>query len=309
MSFLLEHVRDILGADAVQLSLSPAAARRVVTCVTCITDPGELGECAAGELVVLSGGNGLEHLLLELAQRPKQLHVTGFLAPAADVSAEGQRRLRQLATSGDVGFGLLASGIEPRAAANRLGRALGSRRLDPALQRLHTAENLQTLVDTLAILVGNSVTIETPNHELLASSPTGSDVDRNREETILQRHGTGKIMDHPDFERYMAQVRGSDWPIHIPPYPELGFAGRVVMRVAAEGEIFAIFWVTDTARPLTQDDYAVIRQAADVAAPIFLQQRTLARREAQLRAELLDDVIQGRISSPENVRTVARTLG
>jgi sugar diacid utilization regulator len=235
--------------------------------------------------------------------------MTGILVPTDGISAEGHRRLRQLAATGDVGFGVLAPGIDPRAAANTLSRALGSRRTDPTLQRMHTAENLQTLVDTLAVLVGNSVTIETPNHELLASSPTGSDVDRNREETILHRRGTGKIMGHPDFEGHMARVRSSDWPIHIPPYPELGFAGRVVMRVAAEGEIYAIIWVTDTARPLTQDDYALVRQAAQVAAPIFLQQRTLARREAQLRAELLEDVIQGRISSPENVRTVARTLG
>jgi hypothetical protein len=63
MPFLLEQVRDILGVDAVQLCMSPTAAQRMVTCVTCLSIPGEVTGCASGELAVLACGEGAEECL------------------------------------------------------------------------------------------------------------------------------------------------------------------------------------------------------------------------------------------------------
>jgi sugar diacid utilization regulator len=235
--------------------------------------------------------------------------VAAILLPGASLSGRGRQRLSGLATSGEVAIGLLAAEAEPRAIANALGRALGSMHGEPELARLHTAVTLQGVAETLGRLVGNSVTIETPGHEVLANSPTGSDVDRDRVETILRRRAAAKIMEQPNFKRFFSQVRTSDWPLHLPAHPELGHSGRIAMRIAAEGELFGVIWVTDTARPLTERDYATIRQAAEVAAAIFARQQMATRREAMLRAELLEDVIKGRILAPENIRTVALSLG
>jgi sugar diacid utilization regulator len=272
-------------------------------------------EAQAGELVVLAPGPSTEECALQVMERDAGVggagpsSVAAILLPGSALSDRGRRRLRELATTGDVAIGLLAPEVEPRAAANTLGRALGSMHGEPELARLHTAVTLQGVADTLGRLVGNSVTIETPSHDVLASSPTGSDVDRDRVETILRRRAAAKIMEQPDFKRFFSRVRTSDWPLHLPAHPELGHSGRIAMRIAADGELFGVIWVTDTARPLTERDYATIRQAAEVTAAIFTQQQMVTRREAMLRAELLDDLIKGRILEPENVRTVALSLG
>ena len=81
------------------------------------------------------------------------------------------------------------------------------------------------------------------------------------------------------------------------------------MRVAAEAELFGIIWATDTARALSESDYGTIRQAADVAGAIFVRQQLSMRRESMLRAELVDEVVSGRISDPENIRTIGLSVG
>jgi DNA-binding PucR family transcriptional regulator len=97
--------------------------------------------------------------------------------------------------------------------------------------------------------------------------------------------------------------------VRIPAKPELDFTGRLAMRVMADGEILAIIWATDTSRPLTPDDEHLLVEAADAAGGILLRQREATQREAQLRAEFLEDVVQGRISSAESIRALAGSLG
>jgi sugar diacid utilization regulator len=309
MAFRVEQTREILGPRLAQLWFSSRTRFRPVTCVTCLEDLDEGLDFQAGELTVLAAGPSAEQCALEVMERSAASTLVAMIIPSSAVSDRAQRRLREMATTGDVAVGLLAPEVDARAAANRLSRALASMHGEPELARLHTAETLQGVADTLGRLVGNSVTIETPAHEVLASSPTGSDVDQDRVDTILRRHAAAKIMEQPDFKQFFARVRTSDWPLHLEAHPEYGHSGRIAMRIAADGELFGAIWVTDTARPLTENDYATIRQAAEVSAAIFARQQMATRREAMLRAELLDDVIRGRIIDPENVRTVALSVG
>lgn len=309
MSFRAEQIPSLLGEGLAQFSVNSAARERFVSCVTVVSSVPELADCRSGELVLLASGASLERCALELVEGRTTERVTAVLLPADGLTDSAYGRLAGTARQGDVALGVLGHEIDPRRAANILSRALTSTLLETALTRLHAVDTLQGVAETLGRLVGNSITIETPNHDLLASSATGSDVDRNREETILHRHGSGKVMGSPEFDAFMAGVRASDRPLHLRPYPEYDFAGRVAMRVAAHGEIFGVIWVTDTARPLGENDYAVIKQAADAAAALFLRERASRQREAEVRSEFLEDVVQGRITSIENVRTVARTIG
>jgi sugar diacid utilization regulator len=252
----------------------------------------------------LSSGDAHELIDAALATRPAVL-----LAPSTCISATEARRLREIGTTGQTAVGLLSDGVDSHTVVNCVSRALSSSFGSFESTRLQAAHTLQDLAETLGRLVGNSVTIETPSHDVLAFSPTGHDVDQDRVNTILRRHAGARIMEHPDFIQFLARVRASDWPVHFAAHPEFGHSGRIAMRIASEGELFGIIWATDTARPLTEEDYAVIRQAAEVAAALLVRGQLATRREAMLRAELLDDIMEGRISNPENVRTVAHSVG
>lgn len=308
MTFRVQDIRRILGGRLDQLWAGEQARDSVVTCVTYIQDPDDTGGARPGELMIVAGGVSVGGAVLQFLES-RTVIAAAVILSSSSVSDGEQRRIRELAMGGPVAVGLLAPGHEPLAIVNVLSRAVASSFGDIDIAALHTAGTLQSLAETLGRLVGNSVTIESPNHEVLANSPTGTDVDQDRVNTILRRRAGARIMEHSDFKEFVSRVRGSDWPLHLEAHPELGHSGRVAMRIAADGEMFGIIWVTDTARPLSREDYAAIRQAAEVAAAIFARGQLASRREAMLRAELLEDVIKGRIADPENVRTVALSVG
>lgn len=309
MKFRLEHAHRLLGSCLADLWMSPAAAQRSVTCATYVQDPADMQRCVTGELIVLDGALVGHDSLLDVLHGRTRERAVGVLLPKIRLDDAFFKELREIALGGDVALGIVREGVSLPSLNTIVSRAMAPSAGDPVASKLHTADTLQSVAEILGNLVGNSVTIETPNHDLLASSATGSDVDRAREETILHRRAHHQIMEHPDFEVFLARVRTSDWPIHIGAYPDYGFSGRVAVRIASGGETYGIIWVTDTARPLGERDYAAIKQAADAAASIFMKLRAAGQREAELRTELLEDVITGRITNPENIRTVARTIG
>jgi sugar diacid utilization regulator len=309
MTFRLQEMRQILGARLAQLWLSDGAQSRAVTCVTCIERMEDITDAQSGEVMILMGSASPEHCALEILERGTAGSPAALLVSPLSLSEQEQRRVRELALNGQIGVGLLASDVDPRDTINVLSRAVASPLGSIDAARLHTAQTLQSLAETLGRLIGNSVTIESPGHEVLASSPTGSDVDQHRVDTILRRRAGAKFMEREDFKIFLSRVRASDWPLHLEAHPEFGHSGRIAMRVTADGELYGIIWVTDTARPLNDQDYAAIRQAAEAAAAILVRGHLATRREAMLRAELLEDVIRGRISEPENVRTVALSVG
>ncbi|HCG02565.1 MAG TPA: hypothetical protein DEV93_18730 [Chloroflexi bacterium] len=308
MAFRVEQMGKVLGPRLLHLWTSARAQRRTVACVTYLSDAGETAGAQVGELAVLALGASSERCATDMVDGSGTGPVALVLSDAS-LSDSGRRRLRELATDGEVAVGIVAADADLLAVATTLSRALAASRGTPDVGRLSTAQTLQGLAETLGRLVGNSVTIETLNHQVLANSPTGSDVDRDRVETILRRRASAPIMELPAFRSFLARVRASDEPLHLEPQPELGNAGRIAMRIGSGGELFGIIWVTDTARPLTGHDYEAIRQAADAAAAIFTHEQLATRREAMLRAELVEDVIKGRIIDPESVRTVALSVG
>jgi PucR C-terminal helix-turn-helix domain/GGDEF-like domain len=308
MAVTVEEAAKIVGSGLEQLWTSPTTRTRRISCITYATGIDDLTDRRAAELIIVDAGletDALARALLEFDAGPP---AAMLLLPGSALAGD-KERIHELALAGPTSVGVLGPQSKPHAVANALARSLATTRDEPTATELRTAETLQSLAETLGRLIGNSVTIETPGHELLASSPTGSDVDQDRIETILHRRAAAKIMDHPDFKRFLAQMRGSDWPVHFPARPEFAFSGRVAMRVVAEGEMLGVIWATDTARPLGEGDYAIMRQAADVAGGIFLREQLGARREAMLRAELLDEVINGRIRDPENIRTIGLSVG
>jgi sugar diacid utilization regulator len=110
-------------------------------------------------------------------------------------------------------------------------------------------------------------------------------------------------------EGHRAKALHSDWPIKLPPNPALDYSGRVAMRIALDGEAFGFFTVSDKARALGQQDYALIREAAEAAARILSKRLSAQRESSQLRSELLEDILHTRVSDAATLRAEAEALG
>ena len=308
MRLRVEQVVTILVPALHNFFPLAATPSRDAVCVTVLRDLSELAEAVAGELAIVepNEGGGVD---LDLSDAVPASQAAMVVLPGEFVSPRARRQLASTLTEHGTALGLLSCDAEPRRVANRLSRILTASPADSGSFAFHEANTLQEIAETLGRLVQNSVTIETPQHTLLAFSPAGRDVDRVREETILKRHGSRPVNTWAEREGYFAAMRKSDWPVKIPARSDLNFSGRVIMRVAMDDELLAIVWVTDTARALGEREYGTIREAAGAAASALLRQRTAMQREAEARAEFIEDVVQGRITSPDNIRSVARSLG
>lgn len=309
MSVQTAQIPGVLGTALEGFWLPGPVARREVSCITIVRHRLECRNCRFGELIVLTRDAGGVEEVEEAIAAAAEHDVAAVLVSDAPFTPREHMRLRELSEEHAVAVGLLGVHVDPLLAGNTLSRALAAAHLDAPHTLLYGVESLQELVDMLGRLLGNSVTIESPHHELLVFSAMQGPVDRVREETILRRAGQRDALEWVVREGYVYEVRRSDRPVRIPPNPALGFTGRLAMRVMAEGEILAIIWAADTARPLTSDDENLLVQAAEAAAGILLRQREMLQREALLRAEFLEDVVQGRISNPESIRALAGSLG
>jgi DNA-binding PucR family transcriptional regulator len=305
----VEQIQDVLGRDLTQLRIRDGAGQCLVRCVSVLDDLLEAHGCQGGELVLVAPGGSAASHLSELVRTLIDRRAAGLLVPSAAIDTETWRVVVGQLREHDMAAGLLGAQVNLRVAANSLNRALSTLRADTALTRLHTADTLQTLAETLAHLVGNAVTVETAKHELLAFTPTRADVDPVRRATILHRHGLPHILAWLEGDGWMTRIRRSDRPVKVAANPAFDFSGRVAMRIAGEDEMLGVIWVTDTARALGERDYEVIQQAADVAAAILSRQRAAQQQETGLRAEFLEDVVRGRITSPDSLRALARGLG
>jgi len=310
MSLHVAGIQAVAGGSVAYFWLPDAekAGERRVSCVSVVRDLAEAAACRGGEVALIApGGDACE--TTELVDMLVARQAAAVLVPRGLVSSAELGRMRRLAARCNLSVGLLANDVDTRALANTLSRAIGATETELALASAHDADALQTVADTLGRLIGNSVTIESPRHKLLAFSATHGPVDRVREETILRRQGIPRALAWVAREGYLAEVLKAGSPVRLPGNPALGFSGRVAMRVAADDEVLAIIWATESAHPLDERDLATIAQAAETAAAILLQQRAAAQQEAELRTELLEDVVQGRIVDVDNIRALARNLG
>ena len=310
MSLHVAGIQAVAGGSVAYFWLPDAekAGERRVSCVSVVRDLAEAAACHGGEVALIApGGDACE--TTELVDMLVARQAAAVLVPRGLVSSADLGRMRRLAARCNLSVGLLANDVDTRALANTLSRAIGATETELALAAAHDADALQTVADTLGRLIGNSVTIESPRHKLLAFSATHGPVDRVREETILRRQGIPRALAWVAREGHLAEILKAGSPVRLPGNPALGFSGRVAMRVAADDEVLAIIWATESARPLDARDHATIAQAAETAAAILLRQRAAAQQEAELRTELLEDVAQGRIVDVDNIRALARNLG
>lgn len=308
MRLQLTQLRGLLGPDAEELWLGPAMKQRQVQCASVVYDAAEIRSALYGELVVLATpveDIGLEDVLAFLAER----RAAGLMVRTESLSTLTRSALRAAPERLDIATGVLANGTAAETVANHVNRALARAEITAPGVYLLAANSVQAVADTLGRLVGNSVTIESPRHELLAFSAMEGPVDRVREETILRRAGYAPALAWVLSEGHVARVLASETPVHVPPNSRLGFAGRLACRIAYEGEVLGIVWVTNTARPLTERDEGVVVEASHAAAAVLMRQREATQRQEELRTEVLEDIVRGRVTNRETIRAVARSIG
>ncbi|MFF3495771.1 PucR family transcriptional regulator [Streptomyces sp. NPDC002795] len=134
--------------------------------------------------------------------------------------------------------------------------------------------DLPALASALAALVGGAITIEDPESNVLAYSPTADTADPLRRLTILGRRVPRWRVEELAESGFLAALWAGD-VVHRP--ADGRFPERLAVAVRAGEEVLGSLWAAADGEPLPDGAREALRQAATIAVPHLLHHRLRSR--------------------------------
>lgn len=179
----------------------------------------------------------------------------------------------------------------------------------PSDQVFSRISDLHQLVEFISDKVGNPVTIEAQNFELIAYSSNHMDFDLARRETILGKRVPLQIVDHLIQKGYVHLVESTGEPVRIPKITEVGLSQRVATRIEDQGVILGHIWVQETNRNLTEEDFRFLKQVVHTAAKIISEKRFDHKSKNDTKDHLLLKILQGQYTNERLLKMEADLAG
>ncbi|MFN8374737.1 MAG: PucR family transcriptional regulator ligand-binding domain-containing protein [Anaerolineae bacterium] len=152
--------------------------------------------------------------------------------------------------------------------------------------------NLKQLANTLADLIGHSVSIENERFEILASHNL-ADVDEARRYTLSEGRTNPVLVNAIEEHGVLDEIRRTLRPVFIPQIPDVGLEmERILAPIVVHSEIYGYVWIIADDKPLSDLEHLAIESGATIAALMMLHQETLQSAEASLKGGLLSQLLE-----------------
>jgi sugar diacid utilization regulator len=173
---------------------------------------------------------------------------------------------------------------------------------------LHRCDDLPELAKALSERLGNPLTIENLQSEVLAYSEHDEAVDAPRRKTILAGKAPSDLVGKMQAAGVFRKILQSAEPV---PYhnPRLGITRRVAMTIREGQRPLGYIWVMQKKRKLTKEDLVLLRQASRLAAFCMARDHVVHDNERRLKNELLMEILSRGITAPDLVRSRAAAVG
>jgi len=171
------------------------------------------------------------------------------------------------------------------------------------------ADDLGDIARALASLLGKSVTIEDAEFHLLAHSEVGQQMDKVRQETLVQSRTPPEIVQVMAKKGFLDALKVAQGPLRLDGFPELGMGPRVVCPIRIAGEVVGYVWILEGQQPLSDLDLRAAEQAATLAALHILRQQAISIVESRIHHTFVDALIRGEFERSPGLRERARLVG
>ncbi|MFQ5409475.1 MAG: PucR family transcriptional regulator [Anaerolineales bacterium] len=169
--------------------------------------------------------------------------------------------------------------------------------------------DLSDVAAALAGIVGRSILIESPDHEVLASAEIGP-IDENRRATIEAGRTPAENVQHLQECGFYPALHEEMRAMRLSAIPELGMTmERVVAPVNVGREIYGYVWIVAGERPLDDLDELALGHAATVAALILVKEQAVYEAQQALRGDFLAELLRMDGPPDDRVRERGRMLG
>src|SRR5215472_1226554 len=146
-----------------------------------------------------------------------------------------------------------------------------------------TQNELQVLVDDLAMRTGAPTVLEDHEQRMIVYSAQDGPIDEVRRDSILLRETSPEVMFW--FRRF--GIVHANAPLRIPSHPELGILGRLCVPVRFRGRLLGFLFLIDDERRLDSSDIGQVEQAAGHAGLLLYEDELAQRISASVFSHLL----------------------
>jgi DNA-binding PucR family transcriptional regulator len=152
------------------------------------------------------------------------------------------------------------------------------------------------LADEIAAEVGGPVILEDASFRLLAYSAFVGEMDRGRAEAILGRRIPDRWLQHLTRTGSLDRLRSTSDVVDLVDGPWQA-RRRLITAVRSGRRQLGVVWVAEGRTPLPSDAAEALRRAVDRAVPAFVRHLERVDAEADRRARLVRELLDGRAAA------------
>ena len=148
---------------------------------------------------------------------------------------------------------------------------------------------LQALVDALAVEIRRPVGVDDRRFRAIAYSSHGDEVDDVRRASILRRRAPDAVT---EWLRSLGIADASS-AVRVPANRELGMSSRVCVPMRLHGSLLGYLWLIDEPEPVSRADEQAAQRCAGEAAAVLYKLRSIESKQRTREAELASKLLLG----------------
>ncbi|MGG1677258.1 PucR family transcriptional regulator [Neobacillus sp. NRS-1170] len=169
-------------------------------------------------------------------------------------------------------------------------------------------DSLDEFADLISQVLKCPVTIEDVNHRLLAYSTHDERTDPARISTIIGRRVPEKVINQLWKEGTIPALLQTSEPIRVKSIEDVGLSNRVAISIWKQEEVIGFIWALEIDKSLTDDDFILLKKAADAAKNKLLQLQTRKNKKEERSQEFFWKLLTGHLKVQEEIFENFHTL-
>ncbi|HEY2422360.1 MAG TPA: helix-turn-helix domain-containing protein [Neobacillus sp.] len=162
-------------------------------------------------------------------------------------------------------------------------------------------DSLEEFADIISQVLKCPITIEDANHRLLAYSTHDERTDPARISTIIGRRVPEKVINQLWKEGTIPTLLKSKEPIRVESMNEIGLGNRVAISIWKQEEVLGFIWALEVDKSLTDEDFGLLKKAADAAKNKLLQLQTRKNKKEEHSQEFFWKLLTGHLKDKDEI--------
>jgi DNA-binding PucR family transcriptional regulator len=162
-------------------------------------------------------------------------------------------------------------------------------------------ESLDEFADIISQVLQCPITIEDANHRLLAYSTHDERTDPARISTIIGRRVPEKVINQLWKEGTIPSLLKTDEPIRVKSMNDIGLGDRVAISIWKQNEVLGFIWAIEIDKTLTNEDFTLLKKAADAVKNKLLQLQTRKNKKEERSQEFFWKLLTGHLTNKEEI--------